>query len=97
MAPLVVKRRDIGAETREVNPTGWLAHELAILEVLYDDLFPQISVPGDLNAVKERILDGVLLESALGIVKVVGPSRPCCREREKEREHDSDESPERAL
>jgi len=35
-------------------------------------LFPQISVPGDLNAVKERILDAVLLESALGIVKVVG-------------------------
>ena len=68
----MAKRRDIGAETSEVNPTGWLAHELAIPEVLYGDLFPQISVLGDLNAVKERILDAVLLESALGIVKVVG-------------------------
>jgi trimethyllysine dioxygenase len=76
MAPLVAKRRDIGAETSEVNPNGWLAHELAIPEVLYGDLFPQNSVPGDLNAVKERILDAVLLESVLGIVKVVGLPDP---------------------
>ena len=80
------------------NPTGWLAHELAIPEVSYWDLFPENPVSEDLNAAKERIIDAVPLKSAMGIVKVVGlPAPDLEREREKQKEHDSDQSIERAL
>lgn len=73
MAPLVAKRRDVETRTSEINPTGWLADELAVPEVSYRDLFPENNslLPEDLDAAKERILDAVLLKSALGIVKVV--------------------------
>jgi trimethyllysine dioxygenase len=76
MAPLVAKRSDLGAATRPDSPAGWLANMLVIPEVSYSDLFPQNAVPQVLNAAKERVLDAVLQDSTVGIVKVVGLPAP---------------------
>jgi len=76
LAPLVAKSGYLGAAVASDSPTGWLANELSIPEVSYSDLFPENSVPEVLNAAKERVLDSVLLDSTVGIVKVVGLPAP---------------------
>jgi len=76
LAPLVAARGNLSTAPALDSPTGWLADTLAIPEVPYTDLFSENSTPQSLNATKERVLDAILQDTTVGIIKVVGLPAP---------------------
>jgi trimethyllysine dioxygenase len=85
LAPLVGKadRPQVTASPR--LPGKWQANTFSIPEFPYTDMFPENPTPEAFNASLERILDTLLQDSGVGIVKIVNlPPTDLKSERDKE-------------